>query len=226
MPVRRTRIVTRRRKKIQPRSKEWYEKKYSVGQLATKAMNGVQYLRALVNSEKKFYDINASSNVDYNGQLFHLTPVPAGTGVSDRTGVKIAARSLYIRTNVYSNNAIDSTFMRIIIFYDKFNTGSAPVISDIINTVGSTHATTSPLRLARGTRYEILYDKVMTSSKNSSIANARNIYLKLYRKINYTNTLGTDEYANQLYMLAVSNISGASSPPSLVYSSRFGYMDN
>lgn len=225
MPISRTVRTTRRRKAVIKRPKAWYKRKYNVFDLAAHAMNGVKYLRTLVNAERKYFDINQTNSIDYNGTLVHLTPIGQGDGVSDRSGIKVAARSLYIRTNAYNNNTINNSFMRILIFYDKFNTGTPPVISDLIPTAGSLNATTSPLRIGRGSRYEILYDKVMTASNTASTANARKIFLKLFRKINYTNTLGTDEYSNQLYMVAISNDTGPTAP-SLVFSSRFGYMDN
>lgn len=219
-----TKFSTRQRKKIQPKSKAWYQKKYSLQQLATNAMNGVLYLKKLVNAEKKYFDLNATTNVDFNGVLVHLTPIPEGSGAGQRNGIKIAARSLYIRTNVLNSSAISSGFMRIIIFFDKFNTGTAPTISDLVSTAGSTHATVTPTSYKARTRYEILYDKVLTSSGSSHAANARKIYIKLFRKINYTASLGSDEYSNQLYMVALSNTNGNN--PQLIYSSRFGYMDN
>lgn len=225
MAVKKFRKTTRRRLKIVQRSKEWYDKKYSVKDLAVRALNGVKYLRMLVNAERKYYDLNQSASVDNNGTMVHLTPIPQGDGVSDRSGIKVAARSLYIRTNTYNNNTINNSFVRFIIFFDKFNTGTAPAPSDIISTAGSGHVTTSPLRLGRGVRYDILYDKVMTASNTASTANARNIFINLFRKINYSNSLGTDTYSNQLYMLMVSQDPGPTAP-TVVYSSRFGYMDN
>lgn len=212
-----------RRVRVVRKSKPWYRKKYSALELASKAYQATRYIRGMINCEKHYYDINSSAAPNTSGTMVHLSNVSQGDDRSNRQGTSILARSIYIRTNTENNASATNTFLRMVIFWDKFNTGTPPVGSDVIPLCGSTHATVGPLAINKGQRFQILYDKVY-NLPNTARNSQRNIFIPLYKHIKYTGSAGTDEYNNQLYILFVSN--ETTYVPNVTYSTRLGFYDN
>lgn len=202
----------------------WYSKKYSVGEMATNALKGVAYLKGLVNSERMYFDCNDTQGPTYNGAITLLSGIATGDDDGARTGNSILARSLYLNFSSTINASATTTLVRLIVFMDKMNTGTAPTVADILSTPGNGYAPLCPLNVDHTSRYKVLMDKKLTLSINGSRI-ARTIkYVPLMTHIKYTGVNATDVYKNNIYVLYITD--QLANTPLVNLCSRLGYHDN
>lgn len=207
------------------RRKPWYKKKYSVGEIAGKALSGVNYLRTLVNAEVKTYDSTlAAQSLDYNGHIYNLTAIPQGDTEQSRDGNSIFLKSIFIRGLITANTVTENNTVRVIIFRDTMNLGSSPTIGEILESTGSNIATLSPLNHDSHGRFQILWTKFFTFSNNGNTAQVWKAYLPIRKHVKYTGTLGTDEHKGQIYILLLSNTNV--NHPQGNYQARVSFYDN
>lgn len=219
-------------KKRAPKRKSavsWYNKKYSVGELAAKAWRGVKAIRGIVNSEKHYHDVvNYGTNIDYNGFVVALSDVAVGDTNVTRTGNSILAKSIHLRYDLSANVSSSATFCRVIIFEDTMSLGTIPSPGDLFTITGALHAPTSMLTIqwANQGRFKILYDQDHSFCSTGNVVAMKDVFLPLGNThIKYTGTSGTDEGRNMIYMTCISNLV-TTLLPSITYYSRLAFYDN
>lgn len=206
------------------RSMPWYAKKYSIGDMAAKAVQGVSYLKGLINTERMYFDKNDTVSPDYNGSVTLLSGIPTGDDVGQRTGNSILAKSLYLNISATMNSSATTTLVRVIVFMDTLNTGSTPTVSNILSVTGNGYAPLCPINVDSTPRYKILYDKKITFSNTGTRLIRLTKYLKLQKHIKYTGVNATDVYKNNIYVVYISD--QLTNVPAVNLCSRLGYHDN
>lgn len=207
----------------------WYNRKYSVGQLATKALAGVSYIKSMINAEAHYHPVTSGPNsIDYNGTLLALSSIDVGDTNATRTGNSILLKNQLINYNISMDTTVANCTVRLIVFMDTMNLGTAPAVGDVLETVGSVQATLTPLDrvYAISGRFKILSDRRFLLSNNGKNAS----YFKWYKTfdkthIKYTGTSGTDEGKNQIYLIMISNLV-TSNLPLVTVNSRLVFYDN
>ena len=107
-----------------------------------------------------------------------LNGVATGTDYTARIGRKIRMKSLYMRIQISPVDQVTSdTFVRLLIVYDMQSNGTAPAITDVLNT-GST---VDHFNLNNRDRFKILMDKCIPIGANVNTAtqaysNGKNVY--------------------------------------------------
>lgn len=226
----RKRTYRRRRRTTKP----WYAKKYSVAQMATSAIRGVNYIRGLVNSELFKYDkqVNEFDTSNIPDQ-WSLTDIPKGDNEGERTGNSILLKRIAVRGYVRRNDAATtlSNRVRIILVYiPQCNTllpWGLPTYDMIYDTTSYTSKNRIDAFLNNNTvgKYTILYNKVkyLTNDRPVSSININKVINKHTRWSN--NVADNSGYISGhvgLYVLADSEVN----PPIINWSSRTYYHDN
>lgn len=216
------RVQRQNYKKRQPLS--WYNKKYSVAEIATKALKATHYIKGMINCEKHYKDTVISLAPLQAGTITHLTDISQGDDAGQRTGSTVLLRSIYLDLSAAIGSGPTNTHLRLAVVMDTMQTGTPPTVAQIYQTVGTLNAPCSPLNSDNAGRFKILYDKrMLLNTSGSSTAFIRK-YIKLYHHIRYTGPNGTDEYKNNIWLVCLCN--EATTPPSINGISRLGYYDN
>lgn len=212
------------RKKRMP----WYKKKYSAMELAGKAWSAVKYVKGMINCEKKTVDINASiTGVTYNGSVTSLSAIAQGDTSITRDGKSILAKSLLIRGSVVSNASASFNVVRVIVFQDRYNTGTAPTASNLLETTGSASAPYSALNHLASGRFKILYTRLIfvVASSEAKVIPFK-AYIPLNTHVKYDGPNSTDDYKNSLYCCFISATAPAGTNPDVNLYSRMSFYDN
>lgn len=214
----------RRRSKRKPygRSRQnFFDRKYSVRDIASAAYRGVKYIKGLVNSERYKFDTDTSSSPSTSGTITHLTAIAQGDAENQRSGNGILCRYILINAVMQLHASATNTTYRILIVSDSQQVGdSSPAISDVLNSVGLTSA------LNRGTvgRFNVLYDVVQNINNVGTPTRVHRIYLPTMCHVRFNGPLSTDIQKNGVYLILISN--EATNTPSFSYFSRISYHDN
>lgn len=221
MPYPRKRNAIRKFKKgRKPASKAWYQKRYSVGQLAAKAYKAAKYVASVVNVERKFFDVtNTGLSPSTVGSVYPLSQIGVGDTFNTREGNSIKALNEYIQLSAQLNTAAEATFLRCILFMDNENNGSTPAVADVLESVGYL----SPINHVNGTRFTILRDCRIILTKTGN-AKEYKIYKKLGSHIKWSGSNGTDTKEGHLYLLLLSD--QATDTPSVNFLARMRFIDN
>lgn len=205
----------------------WYNKKYSVGDIAMKAWTAVKYMKTLINSERKLYDFTQTGfTVDYTGTVIRLSDITQGDATNQRNGRSVLANYLLFQGNCARVTA--DSLIRIILFRDKMQTGTAASTDQLLQTVGSQQAVFSSLDASFAGRFDILSN--INLNLNSATGTNRTFkrYVKLNKHIKWqTVATGGNPMEGHLYVLIISDQSAASAnKPIVQFCSRIGYRDN
>lgn len=210
-----------RRRNYGRKKTSWLNKRYSVGQMAQKALSGVSYLRGLVNSETQHAILTASGNINSSGSITHLTGVGQGDDKNHRTGRSILARSLYMNMQIDANAAATFTHARIIVFMDTQQIADTnPTITDVLN---SAHYL-SLLNPNSGGRFKVLKNWQITLDASTRNSITLTKYFKLYNHVLYNGSNGADIQKNGIYVLLISN--QVTNTPAMEYNFNLGFHDN
>lgn len=141
----------------------WYNKKYSVGDIASKAYSGVKALAKLVNSEEFQLDSTTATTTAANvAVIFGLQSIAQGDGQSGRTGNSILVSKIH-RTEYVTATA--TVLVRELLVRDMQQVAdSAPSITDVLE---SSVPTALYNKLSKS-RFQIIEDKmyVMNTANN------------------------------------------------------------
>lgn len=203
----------------------WYRKKYSVGQIASKALRGVNYIRGLVNSEMFKYDISSSASPSWGGTVVALTNIAQGDTDATRTGNSIYVRQLMLRTTVTYNTAAAAPIrVRLLLFIDSQQIGDFPPAgTDVLEWTGVANAPLSPLNSDTAGRFKILRSRIMTVYADKPIA-LNNWLVKLRHHVRYNGSTSSDIQKGGIYLLIVSNRNA--DVPNVESCIRVSYHDN
>lgn len=215
-------IKTVKRRKL--KSKAWYKKKYSVSEIATKALQGVNYVRQLINVEKKTHDAQVNSTFDYTGIVNCLTLVPGGSAEQQRNGNSILLKAVAIRGRVALDTIGVNNSIRIIVFQDLSPNPGSVTPANLIESTGTIYAPFSPMNTDNRSRFKILSSKLLTLTQSGNANAAFKFYLPVNTHCKWNSATSSDLNKGHIYTLIVSNT--ATSLPAVTYMSRVYYYDN
>jgi hypothetical protein len=200
--------------------------------LAKRTAYGLNEIRKLINVEHKYIDFNSSGNINQSGFAAALSLTAQGDNVTEREGDSIKIQSFELCASVSRGAAAPATqydAVRVMVVRDLQNTGSVPLVSDILETVGTVTAPYQPVDFLNGSdlnkRFTIVYDELLVLDPSNPI---KMVTFKtmhdchtFYRGT--TNAIGSA--GNGTYFLVcVSN--AAATVPSIDYSTRIRFTDN
>lgn len=212
------------RSKYRKLRSKWYNKKYSVGDLASKAWSGVKMLKGIINSEKHTLDTGITSGaIDYNGSVTNLNSIAQGDTRVNRQGRTVLAKYLSGRIAIYNNATAGSCTVRLFIVCDKMNQGSAPSVSDILEGVGANTAPLSALKQINTQRFKILWSRLTTTDTNNPIQLFK-YYLPMSTHLYFDGANATDYQKNALFLVMISD--QQTNTPSINLYNRLAFYDN
>ncbi len=201
-------------KKRNPVNKPWYKKKYNAMELASKAAAGVWYLKGLVNSEKKFHNLEiTSTSFDSGGTIVPLTSIAQGDTELTRDGISVFVRSLQLRGVILMDTASPSVTVRCMIVIDKSTNPGTPVAADVLQTISSAQAPFSPINNDNKTRFQVLYSTLATLSDTNNNALPIKFYRELRHHVKYNGATATAHAKGQLLLVLVSDHADTVSEP-------------
>lgn len=209
------------------RNTAWYNKKYNAMQIAGKALSGVKYLKTMINAEKKYHDVTfVNVPVNNAGNIYSLSNIDQGDSSIQRDGKSILCNSVFIRGSVNVNVTGTSNVVRLMIIRDTMNTGSLPVVSDVLDYSGTVLAPMAPISRLKAGRFQVLWSQVFTMSTAGNQVQLFKKYIKVEKHIKYTGPLGTDEYKGQLFLLTTATAALDIANPYIDMTCRTGFYDN
>ncbi len=218
-----------------------YQKVVSVRKAANPAMQTASRALAIaskvakaLNVEKKYHDVVVAGQFGDNGQVTLLNGIAQGDTASTRDGDQVKALKLYWKGNIANDNTSNSYLFRFIIFQDRQADGTAPTITEVLQTANPR----APLNMDNKLRFKVLHDKFFMLQSKSAASNdlkALEGYMdlsKIYKKAQgmrsvYGGTGATtgDINSNSLWCLAISNNSTDTEATTNIYF-RLRYVDN
>lgn len=227
MPFRfRRRRPYRPRRPIRRRPRlPWYQKKYSVGQIASSAWRGVKYLKTLVNSEVKKLDQTGTGTLtETTAGVLHLTAIAQGDTDASRDGNSVLLKYGTIRGTLVHNSAGDAQqFCRLLVFQDKQQVSdTAPTLSPLLE---GTYPYIAPLNNENLGRFTVLYDRMFTlDAEHQALTFKINLNL-VGKHVRFNGANTTDVQKNGLYFGFIGS-QATSNYPTITYYTRIGYHDN
>lgn len=196
---------------------------------AVKALRLATYVSGLVNSELKFKDNSAGTNVSVAVGAAGTTPILAptaiaqGDGQSNRDGSKIRLKQLHLRGICKWNNASSSPQeLRVICIRTKVMDGTYPTLGDILESPTDVH---SFLKIDESRAWDIISDKryMLNDDKDSVMVNVNKKMSSVVKYIGTAAAEGSMGYGNILvYALSDS----ATNVPTITLDARVRYYDN
>lgn len=190
--------------------------------LAKRAYSGYRYLKSMVNVERKFCDVNYSSQVIGKSlAVYQLNTIAEGSDYNQRTGISVKSSSLLLRFSVHLDPAATYNQVRLILFEDCENQGSAPTGTDILE---SSTNYLSPLQHSHGQRWKVLRDKIITLDVNGKAVVDLRMFMKMASHYKYSGVNAGDTYNCALYLGIISD--NNTNSPVVDFYSRLRFVDN
>lgn len=173
------------------------------------------------NNATVFNPVRSSTNMD------SAYPIPQGSGIGDREGLKISPSSLTFTFTLYKGITTDASVRFLVIrFNDNLSAISTNTLFDSINdgNVNYVNNFMSNNKSVRR-RFDVLYDKTYTV--DDAKTNQMNITAKIKvnaKPINFAGTSGTGNAYGQIYYTWLSDNALATSP-SIFYTLQARYKD-
>lgn len=162
---RKYRIKRPYRKRAKRTGTSWYNKRYSVKQLASYAAKGVSKIYGMVNSEMfKLDNVYSSTSIGASGVVAPITNIAQGDGSAGRTGNSILVRSVNAKGSLTWNTSSALQTVCIMLVQDNqqvYDTPS-PVIAGGDQGILTTYSPWSHLNVNTVGRYSILWRKCYT----------------------------------------------------------------
>lgn len=210
------------------KSVAWYNKKYSVSQIARQAWKGVKIIKGMINCEKHYHDSYSAINPDNAGVVIHLTNIAQGDTNATRTGMSILLRSIYVQWEAVMDTGNVNTGIRFIVFKDTGSSGSAPSASDVLEYTSSGYSIMSPLKKFNGKRFKVICDNRFNLSNAGKNSMFYKRFLKVYDHVRYDGTTANDYSTNNYFALFITDTDNGSTrnDPNIDYMIRMGFYDN
>lgn len=173
--------------------------------------------------ETKFLEVNNGSSFDYNGTIYDLSAVTAGTGDSNRIGDKITPKSLKMNASITPGDSIN--VCRFLVFrWHPSSVTDPPTIAKLFGAgPGSGWAPYSHYNHDGRTNFSVLMDRFFYVGDQSKQVQLINKTLRLASKpISYI--AGSTNRYNGIYLAIISD-SGAAPNPSMVITFTLNYDD-
>lgn len=206
--------------KVYAKGKKIYGNRKAIKSSGQNIWKELMALKKLINVEKKFIDTGVIAvNPSNTGTNTILTNIAQGADYNQRNGNSIKLSSTYLKLIFANNPTSAATFLRVMMFIDNDNIGSAPAVTDVLEAA----SVVSPLNHTNGKRFKILSDKTLCASLQGPDIVKYNQYKMLSNHVKYSNaTTGSRE--GQLYILLISDQSV--NTPSVSYFVRSRFIDN
>ncbi len=190
---------------------------------------GVQALRKVRKierkTEKKIFDIavNTIASVPIAGIVTDLAAIVGGSGVSNRTGNRVAPFRLHMNLRWLGKPTGQQDVYRTIIFRDnRQEVSTTPAVLDVLLSGNLL----SQYNIAFRGRFKILYDETFTQANDNIIQLSffRRLSIPLTKRMGFGSNLSTSIVENGLYMISMSNLGAAT--PDVQWSSRLLFTDS
>lgn len=234
-------MVYSRRNPYSSRRKRYtrrYKKKSGTNyaRMASQAWQMGKIAMGLLNSEKKYIDINnTSQNAATGGAVFNMTPITAGTAETNRVGGSVLLKSLLLRINIHYNTiATTDQQLRIMVVrpLDDMD-GATPSIGNILQVATPVQNITSPLNMDNIGKYKVYMDGVYTVQVNKPSVQLNKYFTFKNDKNNMGiatvgqhatwDAAGNTEHG-QLWLIVIGSTN--TNPASWDYYSRVRFIDN
>ena len=117
------------------------------GQIFSKVVKDVGYLKGLVNSEFKVHNTSNNINALDTGTVRQLTTISQGDDYSQRDGRQVRLKSLALSGQIdWNASATGPQTVRVIIFGAKNIDGTLPSLSDLLSSVDVKSFRSQPTR--------------------------------------------------------------------------------
>lgn len=214
-----------RRRPMRRQAKQWYDKKYSVGEVAHKAWTTAKYIAGLVNVETKIYDTGliSLSNTQFSnaGVVTYLSGVGQGADYNQRNGNSIKAQYQNIYAGLVRGSA--DSMVRVILFRDREQRQALPAVSDVLESVD----VRSNYNHNNLNRFTIMKDDVkILDTYHPYQLFTYNRPLKTHVYYNGTGATIASADENSIFILFLSETSSGANSPTANFNSRLGYVDN
>lgn len=217
----------KRRYRTRRKRTPWYRKKYSVAQMATKALKGVNYIRGLVNSERFYHDttITSTSVTPSTPAMLGMQAIAQGDGDNSRTGNSIFVKSLSVRL-IVKLNVQQIRFIRVMIVRDTQQIADTPPTpADVMQVADNGNGLVSFLNNKTRGRFDVLYDTRAALNPEGKDTFILNKTIPMRSHIRYNGSTASDIQKNGLYILYFVD-AGTSSDVTFQGISRIYYHDN
>lgn len=194
-----------------------------VGTVA-KVVRDVNYLRSIVNVERKYIDTTATLTPSTTGVFTLLNASVPGTSATTRNGISIKLMSFLLRFTLELNATATLTQVRCVVVQDRIPQATSPASSEVFTVANSI---TSPLNLVNTHRFKIHYDKIYSINSTGTSSLNRKFFKKLRFHSQYNTVNGgtiADFTANSFLLYTLSD--EATNTPSMVFYSRVRFVDN
>lgn len=186
--------------------------------------------------EFKSVDVSLDSlGVDTTGTVSLLNGVGRGTDIDEREGREVNMRSVQLRYIVYTNTeAASDQWGRVILVYDRQSNGTAPAITDVLQT----NSITAMRNLENRKRFKIFMDKTFVINASYQTAAALNtasnnhFFEEYYRKLSHpvtfnSGTAGTiaDITTGSMYLITMGTAATGTTSSLCGLKSRIRYTD-
>lgn len=120
----------------------------------------------MINIETKVCETTASPTaVSYSGAIVSLSSMAQGLDyANNRVGDSVKLQNITLRVKLQINAAATRTGMRCILFRDLDGYGTAPSVSDILNSSGNSISLLYPKNYLNSDRFSILADDLVSMS--------------------------------------------------------------
>lgn len=170
--------------------------------LAGQALMVANGVKNLINTEFKFNDVSSTTNVTTTAQIIDLTEIAEGTNNTERVGKSIRLKSLLQRGSARIDASASASALRAIIVHDMDNTGTAPSVTDILQS--SSFVANINLASSLG-RWRVLMDKTLNMSANGTQRVSWKRYIKLNHHVKYSGSAANSNQKGSLFLVLLSN---------------------
>ena len=200
----------------------FFNKKYSISQMASSALRGVSYLRGLVNSEMLKLDTAFTGGVG-GGSLTSIVPLTQNDSASGRTGNSVFVRSVNWKGSVSRTTAGNAVqVIRFGVLMDTQQLGdTTPSYTDVF----SADNPYCHLNASTVGRYKILSTKTVILDTVQKLGIPFEINLPMKHHIRFNGTASSDIQKGGLYIYACSDQASANYP-TFASEARLSYHDN
>ncbi len=197
--------------------------------LAKRTWRGLNEILKFINIEEKYNDTAVNLNPDQNGALTCVSQLAQGTTMNTRVGNSVKVQRLEILGRVACNSSVTTySVLRIMVIRDMEGQGTAPVGSDVLESVGTSAAPRQPYDWLNRKRFSILHDEiiVLTAISGSNIAQTFNYSVNLEKHVLYrgTTAAAASDGEGSIYVLAISD--EATNTPGVGLVARITYTDD
>lgn len=186
--------------------------KPSAAMTAKKALALARKLERTRETKRKVTTIAANAITDsLTPTVYSFSTIQEGGGSEERAGEQIFVKEINIRGEVDDTAGATATVHMAIVQDMRQKVGLAPAYGEVF--VGSSKAPHPTYGGAQ--RFRVLWDTVFDVGQYPNARKHFNKTFKVNKKVLYNGGLSSDIIANGIYLLAASDLSPVSDPPTL-----------